>query len=193
MNYLIALPLISPGRLAIYSLMAFALARMRWRGRGVIAVLFLLIIAGQFWMVPTLVPNLKDATPVSYVIWFGNLLVSSFSVVILCQGVATDSERLGGFSAPGRVSLVRPSRHIVLPFVRREIALIALLTAMATAPLFWATGFTPTTIRLSLLLPLRTLSGNGPRHCCRRSRQFSGPDPAVNFDLRCRKTLVSAK
>ena len=55
MNCLIALTVNLAGMLVIYSLMAFALARFRWHGRGIIAVLVAIVIAGQFWIAPTLI------------------------------------------------------------------------------------------------------------------------------------------
>ena len=46
--------LISAGMLLIYSLMAFALARFSWHGRGTLPVLVTIIVAGLFWIVPTI-------------------------------------------------------------------------------------------------------------------------------------------
>jgi ABC-type glycerol-3-phosphate transport system permease component len=136
-NSLIAVAINLIGMLVIYSLMAFALVRLSWHGRGMIAVLLTIIAAGQFWIVPPFVPNLKDLDPAAYLLWFGNWVVSGFSVVILCQGVRRiprnleDSARLDGCGWFGTY------RHVVLPLVRRELALIAFLTAMATSPVFW--------------------------------------------------------
>ncbi len=161
MKFWIAFTVNLAGTTAIYSLMAFALARLRWRRRGVITVLLILITAGQFWIVPTLVPNLKDVNPVSYVIWLGNWVVSSFSVVILCQGVGRIPRGLEDSAHQDGCGWFDICRHIVLPFVRRELALIALLTAMATAPLFWISEITltmPFPSWFSELFPL-TVSG----------------------------------
>ena len=140
MNFLIALGVNLAGMLLIYSLLAFALARFRWHGRGIIPVLALIMIAGLFWSVPTMLTlslDAKSADAVSYSLWFGNWLVSGFSVVILCQAVKgiprqlEDSARLDGCGWFGIYW------HVVLPLVRRELGLIAFLTAMATSLPFW--------------------------------------------------------
>jgi len=54
MAFLIALIVNLAGMLLIYSLLAFALARLRWHHRGVMAVVVTLVVAGQFWIGPTL-------------------------------------------------------------------------------------------------------------------------------------------
>jgi multiple sugar transport system permease protein len=139
MNYLPPLLLNLAGMLMIYCLMALALVRFRWRGRGVIPVLVTIIIAGFFWSVPTLLTrDAKTSGVLSYSLWLGNLLVSGFGVVLLCQAVRSiprqleDSARLDGCGWFGTVY------HVVLPFVRFEIGVITLLTLLGTSLLCWA-------------------------------------------------------
>lgn len=134
MTFLIALTVNAAGMLLIYSLLAFALAWLRWRRRGMIAVFVAITVAGQFWIVPTLlVRNLEGAGLVSYVILsICDWLISGFSIIILCQGVRwiprqlEDSARLDGCSWFGIYW------HVVLPLVRRELGLIAFLTLTGT-------------------------------------------------------------
>lgn len=137
MNCPIALTANLAGMLVIYSLLAFALARFRWHGRGVIAVLAALIIAGQFWIVITLLLRHSGGVDrASYSFSFCNWLISGFAVIVLGQGVRwiprqlEDSGRLDGCSWFGTYW------HILLPLVRRELCLIGFLTLMGTAVLY---------------------------------------------------------
>jgi multiple sugar transport system permease protein len=142
-NSLIALAINLAGMLLIYSLMANAITRFYWHGRGTMSVLGTIIVAGLFWIVPPFLPNFKglNSDPVPF--WFGNWLVSGFSVVILCQSVRwiprelEDSARMDGFGWFGTYW------HVALPLVRRELGLLAVLTAMATSPALWPSLTTP--------------------------------------------------
>jgi multiple sugar transport system permease protein len=137
MNCLIPLAMNLTGMLLIYSLMALALVRLSWRGRGIVPALVMITIAGLFWSAPAILAG-RISGPVSYSLWFGNWLVSGFSVVILCQTVRwiprqlEDTARLDGCGWFGTYC------HIVLPLVRRELGLIAFLTLMGTSGLCWA-------------------------------------------------------
>ncbi|MEY2565207.1 MAG: multiple sugar transport system permease protein [Verrucomicrobiota bacterium] len=138
MNCLPPLLINLAGMLVIYCLMTLALVRLYWHGRGIVPVLATIIIAGFFWSGPTfLTPNVKIAGVVSYSLWLGNLLVSGFAVVLLCQAVRSiprqleDSARLDGSGWFGTVC------HVVLPFVRLELGLMALLTLLGTSVLCW--------------------------------------------------------
>lgn len=137
MNCLIALTFNLVGMLLIYSLMAFALVRVRWHRRGVVGVIATILAAGLFWIVPSFALALGDRYAPWGPLWLGNWLVSGASVIILCQRVRQipraleDSARMDGHGWWGT------NRHIVLPLVRHDLALIALLTAMATSLLLW--------------------------------------------------------
>jgi multiple sugar transport system permease protein len=134
MSYLIALTVNLAGMFAIYSLMAFALVRLRWRRRGMAAVIVAIVVAGQFWIIPTsLVRSVGSAALVSHSLSFCNWLISGFSVIVLCQAVRwiprqqEDSARLDGCGWCGIYW------HVLLPFVRRELSIIVFLTALGTA------------------------------------------------------------
>jgi len=134
MNYLIALTVNVAGMLLIYSLLAYALARLSWHRRGMAAVITAIVIAGQFWIVPTLLArSLGSAALVSHSLSFCNWLISGFSVIVLCQAVRwiprqqEDSARLDGCGWFGIYW------HVLLPFVRRELSIIVFLTALGTA------------------------------------------------------------
>src|SRR5450432_1936556 len=89
MASLIALGVNLAGMLLIYSLMAFALARLNWHRRGVIAVLATIIAAEIFWIVPAMIGfgDSLAASPLPFSLCFGNWLVSAFGIVIFCQTV----------------------------------------------------------------------------------------------------------
>jgi pectin-derived oligosaccharide transport system permease protein len=128
------------GMLFIYSVMALFLARLHWHGRGGLAVLVTIIVAGLFWMVPTMIGFGYSivGSSASYSLCFGNDLVSAFALILFFQTVKgiprqlEDTARLDGYGSFGTWW------HVVLPLVRRELMLIALLILMATALPFWA-------------------------------------------------------
>ncbi len=139
MDVLIAFAANLAGMLLIYSLLALALVRFSWHGRGIIAFLVTIVAAELFWMASAFLAfgPASVNTPVSYSIWFGNWLVSGFSIIILCQAVRRiprqleDSARLDGCGSVGIYW------HVLLPLVRRELILIGFLTAMAMSLPFW--------------------------------------------------------
>ena len=131
------------GTLVIYSFMAFFLARLHWNGRGLIAVLVTIIIAEVFWILPTMIVSeyseysINQATGYysaiyPYSFFFGNWLISAFSVVLFSYTVKgiprqlEDSARLDGCGWFGTYW------HAVLPLVRRDLGFVAFLTVMAT-------------------------------------------------------------
>jgi ABC-type glycerol-3-phosphate transport system permease component len=125
--------------LVIYSFMALLLTRFAWQGRGVPGVIAIIIVAQLFWIAPAMlivIPRDPDGAS-SYALWFGNWLVTGFAAVLLQHAASRiprqleDSARLDGLGAIGIW------RHVVFPFVRRELALLALFTVMATLLPFW--------------------------------------------------------
>jgi multiple sugar transport system permease protein len=128
------------GVLVIYAVMAQALARFVWRGRGVFAVIALIVISQLFWIAPALlivVPRDPEGAS-SFALWFGNWIVTGFGIVLLFQRAKNiprsleDSARLDGLGTFGIW------RHLVSPFVRRELVLLAAFTVMTTVVSFWA-------------------------------------------------------
>lgn len=134
MTSLIAIAVNLAGMLLIYSWMAFALARWSWSNRGLVGLLATIVIAGQFWILPAmLLFGRNETSATAYAIWFGNWLVSGFGVVLFSRATARipselhDSARLDGGG------LLTTFRHVVFPFVSRELAIIIILTVMATS------------------------------------------------------------
>ncbi|MCA1659525.1 MAG: hypothetical protein LC642_03150 [Verrucomicrobiaceae bacterium] len=126
--------------LGIYSVLAHLLAGVAWRGRGLFAVILTIIAAQLFWIAPAfLIAGAREPDhAASYALWFGNWLVCGFSVALLWRTAIripkqlADSARLDGLGAFGAW------RHVIFPFVRRDLGLLALLTVMATLLPFWA-------------------------------------------------------
>jgi ABC-type glycerol-3-phosphate transport system permease component len=127
------------GMLIIYAAMSHAIARFTWRRRGLFLVIALIVIAQLFWIAPALgfVEAHGGDRAGAYALWFGNWLVSGFSLVLFLKSAAlipvalSDSARMDGLGALGTW------RHAVLPFVRRDLIILALLTVMATLLPFW--------------------------------------------------------
>ena len=92
-----------------------------------------------FWIAPALgiVEAQGGDRAGSYALWFGNWLVSGFSLVLFLKSAALipvaldDAARMDGLGTLGTW------RHTVLPFVRRDLIILALLSVMATLLPFW--------------------------------------------------------
>ena len=150
---LIAVAVNCGGMLVIYAVMAHALAKLAWRGRGNFGVSLALVAAQLFWIVPALlvvVPRDPESAS-SYALWFGNWLVCGFSLLLFWRSTLRipialdDSARLDGLGALGAW------RQAVLPFVRRDLVLIAVFTTMATLLPFWGFINQPDTANVIVL------------------------------------------
>jgi multiple sugar transport system permease protein len=128
------------GILVIYCVMAQALARLAWQGRGMFGVIATIIVAQLFWIAPALlIPgNRNPDNAWSYALWFGNWLGAAFSLILLWRTASRipraleDAARLDGLGA------FEIWRHVVFPFVRRDLLLIAIFTVMATLLPYWS-------------------------------------------------------
>jgi sn-glycerol 3-phosphate transport system permease protein len=137
---LIAVTVDLGGMLVIYSFMAFFLARLHWHGHGVLPVLVTIIMAGLFWIVPTMIGFDYSivGTSASYSLCFGNWLVSAFAIFLFCQTVKGIPRQLEDTARVDGCYWLGIYWHVVLPLVRRELGFIAFLIVMATALPFWA-------------------------------------------------------
>jgi multiple sugar transport system permease protein len=135
-TWLIAVAANLAGMLVIYSALSQAIARLAWRDRGALGVAILILFAQLFWIAPALA-IVGDRSSASYALWFGNWLVCGFSVVLFWKSATRiplaldDAARLDGLGAFGSW------RHTILPFVRRDLAVVATFTVMATLLPFW--------------------------------------------------------
>jgi len=134
MTSLIAIAINLAGMVLIYAWMTLVLARLRWTGRGLGHGLVAIVIAGLFWIVPAMFFVRGEVNPSdAYAIWFANWVVSMVSIVVFSHAVRSmpaalhDSARLDGRG------WFDSYRQIVFFFVRRDLALVALVTLLATS------------------------------------------------------------
>jgi ABC-type glycerol-3-phosphate transport system permease component len=137
---LIAVAINLAGMLVIYSVLTQLLARLAWRGRGIPGVFVTIVAAQLFWIAPALliVAARDPNNPASYALWFGNWLVCGFAVVFLWQTVKGIPRQLDDSARLDGLGLFGTWRHVIFPFVRRDLGLIAIFTIMATLLPFWA-------------------------------------------------------
>jgi ABC-type glycerol-3-phosphate transport system permease component len=128
------------GMLAFYLAVSHFLALVAW-DRGGMANLILLIIVSQLFWIPVAalvtIPNEFVGGAASYSAWFGNWLVTGFALVLLQRTTRSiprsleETARLDGMGAMGTW------RHVVLPFVRRDLTLLAVFLLMALLMASW--------------------------------------------------------
>ena len=135
---LIAVAVNLAGMMAIYFVMSHVIVRLVWRRRSIPGVLALIVIAQLFWIAPAFLIEAKGAGRAgSYALWLGNWLVCGFSLVLFLKSAARmpvalhDAARIDGLSG------LSTWRHATLPFVRRDLIIIAAFTIMATLLPFW--------------------------------------------------------
>lgn len=115
------------GMLVIYAALSYALARFAERRRGVFAIVLLIILSQLFWLVPTITVPPASGLGLSFVNW----IVCGFSLALLGKSV---SRIPAGLSDAARLDGLGPFatwRNTVLPFVGRDLVVIAILTLMA--------------------------------------------------------------
>ncbi len=135
---LIAVAVNLVGMVVIYSAMSHVIARLVWRRRGVVGVIAMILLAQLFWLAPAFWTESQGADRAgSCALWLGNWLVSGFSIVLFLKSVARipvalhEEARLDGLAG------LAAWRHTTLPFVRRDLVVIAVLTVMATLLPYW--------------------------------------------------------
>lgn len=136
---LIAIAANLAGMLVIYAGLSHALAQLARQRRGLFLAIALIVIAQLFWIAPALgiVEAQGGNRAGSYALWLGNWLVSGFSIVLFLKSATripvalTDAARMDGLGG------LATWRRAVLPFVRRDLVVIALLTVMATLLPVW--------------------------------------------------------
>jgi multiple sugar transport system permease protein len=113
-------------------LLAHACARMHWRQSfGLVALA--LLFWGAAWLIPQAISGFyfKDARPL-FRLWFANWLVAAFAAVLLARMMARlprafeDAARMDGLGAFGTF------RHVVFPYAKSIIVVIAVFTVMGT-------------------------------------------------------------
>ena len=126
--------------LVIYSVMAHLLARLAWRGRGIAGVILTIVVAQLLWIAPAfLIVGARDPNnTASYCLWFGNWLVCGFAIVLLWRTAKEIPRQLADSARLDDLGSFGTWRHVVLPFITRDLGLLAFFTVMATLLPFWA-------------------------------------------------------
>jgi ABC-type glycerol-3-phosphate transport system permease component len=137
---LIAVAVNLAGMVAVYCAMSLIIARQVWRGHGVFGVIAVILITQLFWIAPAFWIEAQGADRAgSYALWLGNWLVCGFSLVLFLKSAARipvalhDAARIDGLGG------LATWRHATLPFVRRDLVIVAVFTVMATLLPFWGT------------------------------------------------------
>jgi len=138
---LIAIAANLAGMLVIYCLLSYAVARVARHRGGILAVIALIVISQLFWIAPALwIVEPKAAGHAgSYALWLGNWLAAAFSLVVFWKSVAQIPPTLNDTAEMDGLSGFAAWRHVVLPFVGRDLVIAGIFPAMATLLPFWGT------------------------------------------------------
>src|SRR5438067_156656 len=136
---LIAVAMNLAGMLIIFSALSHVLSRVAWSDGGTFGGIALIVAAQLFWIAPALliVGDRNGGHAAAYALWFGNWLVSGFSLVLFLRTTMTipislkDAARMDGLGG------LSGWRHTVFPFIRRELMIVAPLTVMAPLSALW--------------------------------------------------------
>jgi ABC-type sugar transport system permease subunit len=135
---LIAVAVNLGGMVVIYSVMSHVIARLVWQRRGVLGVIAMIVLAQLFWIAPAFWIESQGgdhAGPCA--LWLGNWLVSGFSVVLFLKSAARIPVALHDAARIDGLGVLAAWRYATLPFVRRDLAVIAVFTVMATLLPYW--------------------------------------------------------
>jgi ABC-type sugar transport system permease subunit len=135
---LIAVAVNLAGMMAIYFVMSHVIVGLVWRRSSIPGVLALIVIAQLFWIAPAFLIEAKGAGRAgSYALWLGNWLVCGFSLVLFLKSAAHIPVALHDASRMDGLGSLATWRHATLPFVRRDLIIVAVFTIMATLLPFW--------------------------------------------------------
>jgi multiple sugar transport system permease protein len=128
------------GMLVLYSAASYFLTRRAWRGRGMGAVIVLVIATQLLWLPTAFAVTANDEAlrAASYSLWFGNWLVTGFALVLLQRRAANIPRSLDDAAQVDGLGAIGVWRHAVLPFAKRDLLLLGFLTIMTTLLPYWA-------------------------------------------------------
>jgi ABC-type glycerol-3-phosphate transport system permease component len=123
------------GMLVIYSAMSCAFARRD----GLLRIVTLIMVSQLFWIVPAVsIIEARGASRAgSYALWFGDWLVAGFGIVVLRKSIAEIPGALNDMVRMDGLGGLAAWRRAVLPFVSRDLVILASFTVMATLFPFW--------------------------------------------------------
>jgi ABC-type glycerol-3-phosphate transport system permease component len=135
---LIAVAVNLAGMVAIYSAMSHAIARLVLQRHGMPGVIALIVLAQLFWIAPAFwIETQSGDRAGSYALWLGNWLVTGFGVVLFLRTAARIPVALLDAAQMDGLGGLATWRHAMLPFVKRDLGILALFTVMATLLPFW--------------------------------------------------------
>jgi ABC-type glycerol-3-phosphate transport system permease component len=135
---LIAVAVNLAGVVVIYSALSHVIVRVVWRRRGISGLIALIIVAQLFWIAPAFGIEAQGGDRAgAYALWLGNWLVCGFSIVLFLKSAARIPVALQDAAQIDGLSTVATWRHAALPFVRRDLVVVAVFTVMATLLPFW--------------------------------------------------------
>jgi ABC-type glycerol-3-phosphate transport system permease component len=128
------------GILLLFSVASQFLARRAWRGRGTAALIVLVAITQLLWMPAAFLTAANNETfrVASYSLWFGNWLVTGFALILLGRTAGSIPKSLEDAAQLDGLGGLATWRQVVLPFVGRDLVLLAVFTIMATLLPYWA-------------------------------------------------------
>ena len=184
---LIAVAVNLAGMLPIYCAMSFALARLARHGSGMLTVIALIVVTQLFWIAPALwiVGARGSGQAAAYALWFGNWLVAGFSVILFSKSLARVPLALGEAAQLDGLGAFGGWRHTVLPFVGRDLAIIAVFTVMATLLPFW--GFINQPDASNIITIFERTPGPGQRIGTMLVISFLGAVPLVGILFAAKK------
>jgi ABC-type glycerol-3-phosphate transport system permease component len=170
------------GMVVIYSAMSFAFSR-----GGALGAIVALVVSQLFWIVPAIwIVEAQGASRAgSYALWFGNWLVSGFSIVVFRKSMANIPAALNDIARMDELGGFAIWRQTVLPFVRRDLFILAAFTVMATLVPFWGCLTLPEA-GSSLVLFQRFLSTSG-RLAFMAALSVAGAVPLIGIFFLARK------
>jgi multiple sugar transport system permease protein len=132
-NTLIIAGLSTLGTVLSSSLVAYALAKLRWRGRGAVfaVVLGTMMVPGMALMIPTyLVWNRLGLVGTNVPLWLGSFFGSAFNIFLLRQFYMTIPNELSDAARIDGCSEFAIWWRVVLPLSRPALAVVALFAFM---------------------------------------------------------------
>lgn len=104
------------------------------------AALLLLIVVSQLLWIPVSILTARESEfvgSVSYSAWFGNWLVTGFALVLLQRKTRSIPKSLPETAQLDGIGAMETWRHVVLPFVKRDLSLLAGFLLMAQLMASW--------------------------------------------------------
>ncbi len=139
--------------------LAGAIARAHWRASGNAAVVFLILLCGQVWLVSQAISFFAfHSTRLLYPLWFGNWIASAVAVVFFSLAVRGSSRDLLDAARLDGAGFLAIQGKVIWPIVRTALLALGVILLMATwtefaHPLFAATGNVPTSAFADCTVP----------------------------------------